>query len=42
MGQVLAERVAELMLREEHVAAIRASWNINKGEAILELASTLR
>ena len=38
---VLAERSSELVLRSEHVAAIRASWDIHKGEAVHELARTL-
>ena len=38
---VLRKRAAELVLREEHVVAIRASWDIRKGEALLDLARTL-
>ena len=28
-------------LAQEHIVAIRASWDIRKGEAVLELARTL-
>ena len=38
---VLRGRAAELLLRDEHVVAIRASWDIHKGEAILELSRSL-
>lgn len=38
---VLRARREELVLRDEHVVAIRASPQIRKSEAVLELASTL-
>lgn len=38
---VLSARQAELTLKAEHVVAVRAAWDIRKGDAILELARTL-
>ena len=38
---VLRERADELLLREEHIVAIRASWDIHKGEALNELSRSL-
>jgi len=39
--EVLHARAAELALRSEHVVAVRAAWDMHKGEAVLELAATL-
>ena len=39
--RVLRERAEDLVLKAEHIVAIRASLDISKGDAVIELARTL-